>query len=129
MPELRAERQLMERWHAEMIRLREMIESLEKTKRNLIWCVKIGAVVAIPTALYAFWAPLLVLAFAVTTYLTGQYFSWGHLVDRRQQLKWARVQYRKARVALGLPEDEEPKAPDASARTLEPAPPALASQR
>lgn len=106
-PDLRVERQLMERWQAEIVRLREMIDSLESTKRNLIWCVKIGAVVAIPTAFYALWAPLLVIAFAVTTYLTGQYFSWGHLVDRRQQLRWARTQYRKARVALGLPEEEE----------------------
>lgn len=97
----------MDRWRAEVLRLREMIESLEATKRSLVWFVKIGAVLALASAFYAWWAVPAVFAFALTTYFTGQYFSWGHLVDRRQQLRWAHVQLRKAREALGLPAEDE----------------------
>lgn len=90
-----------------MIRLREMIDSLESTKRNLIWWVKLGVPVALVSVFYAWWAVPVVLAFVLTTYFTGQYFSWGHLVDRRQQLRWAILQLRKAREALGLPPEDE----------------------
>lgn len=90
----------IERWGAEIERLREMIESLRRQQNNLIWFVKLGPLFALPTFLLAWWAPFLVLAFAFTTYGTGQYFSWGHLVDRRAQLRWATKQHTLARQKL-----------------------------
>ena len=95
----------VERWRDEVVRLEEMIVSLETQKKNLIWFVKLGPVVALPTALYAWWLPLVVMVFAVTTYFTGQYFSWGHLIDRRQQLQWAQTQLGRAREKAGLATD------------------------
>ncbi len=91
----------VERWSAEVVRLREMIDSLRAQQNSLIWFVRLGPVLALPTLLWRWWAPLVVVAFALTTYFTGQYFSWGHLVDRRAQLRWAERQRELARAKVG----------------------------
>lgn len=99
----RQDLQVVERWSEEVVRLRDMLESLEKQKHQCVWFLKIGGALALPSLWFAWWAPLFVLAFAVTSWGTGQYFSWGHLIDRRQQLQWAKKQLRDARVKVGLP--------------------------
>lgn len=109
----------IERWRGEVLRLRAMIGSLESQRKSLIWFVKVGAVVALPTAYFHLLAPVGVFVFALIVYFTGQYFSWGHLVDRRQQLRDAHALLRGARRKAGLPEEDETLRPAPAAPTTD----------
>ena len=97
----------VQRWHDEVQRLSEMIAEQEQTRTKLIWVMYVGGVLAVPSVFWHPAAPFGVLAFALTTWLTGRYFSWGHLIERGYQLKMAEIELRKERKKAGLPERAE----------------------
>lgn len=95
------------RWRDEVVRLREMVAEQKATRTKLIWIVYIGVAAAVPSVFYHPAMPLGVLAFAVTSWLTGRYFAWGHILERGYQLKMAEIELRKERKKVGLPERDE----------------------
>lgn len=99
------------RWKNEILRLREMIDEQKRTRTKLIWIMYVGGALAVPSVFYHPVMPLGVLAFALTSWLTGRYFSWGHLIERGYQLKMAEAELRKERKKVGLPERDPTLAP------------------
>lgn len=95
------------RWREEVVRLREMIAEQKATRTKLIWIVYVGVPLSLPLALYHPAAVLGGIAFSITSWLTGRYFSWGHLIERGYQLKMAEKELRHERVRAGLPERDE----------------------
>lgn len=93
----------VKRWRDEIARLREMIDDQKRTRENMRWFLYLGAVLAVPAAFYHPAASIGVMAFAVTTWGTGIYFAWGHLVERGYQLKMAEIELKKELAAAGSP--------------------------
>lgn len=105
----------VKRWRDEVLRLQEMIAEQKQTRTRLIWVLYVGLPFAVPSFFWHPAAPFGVIAFTVTSWLTGRYFSWGHLIERGYQLKMAEIELRKERKKAGLPErDESIYAPPAS---------------
>ena len=107
------------RWKDEMERLREMIAEQKQTRTKLIWIMYAGAALALPSAFYHPAMPLGVVAFALTSWLTGRYFSWGHLVERTYQLKMAEIEYRKERKESRPPRAHRNQLASCHGRSLE----------
>lgn len=92
------------RWRDEVVRLREMIAEQKVTRTKLVWIVYLGVPLSLPLVFFHPLATVGGIAFAVTSWLTGRYFSWGHLIERGYQLKMAEKELRKERARAGLPE-------------------------
>lgn len=97
----------VKRWRDEIARLDEMIEDQKRTRIKMKWLLYVGVIVAIPTVFYHPAAPLGVMAFAFTSWATGRYFAWGHLIERGYQLRMAEIELKKELVAAGLPAHRE----------------------
>lgn len=97
----------VKRWRDEITRLSEMIEEQKQTREKMKWCLYVGGVLAVPSAFYHPAAAFGVMAFAVTTWGTGRYFAWGHLIERGYQLRMAEIELKKELKAAGLPEVRE----------------------
>lgn len=102
-----AEPPRVKRWRDEIARLAEMIEEQQQTRKKMVWCLYAGAAFALPSAFWHPAAPLGVMAFAITSWATGRYFAWGHLIERGYQLKMAQIELKKELAAAGLPEHSE----------------------
>ena len=97
----------VKRWRDEVARLDEMIEDQKRTRIKMKWLLYVGAVLAVPTVFYHPAAPFGVMAFAITSWATGRYFAWGHLIERGYQLRMAQIELKKELAAAGLPAHAE----------------------
>lgn len=92
------------RWTDEIARLEDVIAYHERERRALLWFLKIGAVLFIPSLFVHKLAPFAVALFALSGFFCGNYFVRGHLAEQHFKLDLARKQLRIARDAARAPE-------------------------
>ncbi|MFO0664121.1 MAG: hypothetical protein U0174_09220 [Polyangiaceae bacterium] len=90
-----------ERWTAEVTRLEEVIAYHERERRALMWFLKIGAVLFVPSLFVHKLAPFAVALFSLSGFFCGNYFVRGHLGETHFKLDLARKQLRIARDRAG----------------------------
>lgn len=87
------------RWTGEVQRLEEVIAHHERERKALLWFLKIGAVLFIPSFFVHKLGPFAVALFALSGFFCGNYFVRGHLGEQYFKLDLARKQLRIARDA------------------------------
>ena len=87
------------RWTGEIQRLEEVIAYHERERKALLWFLKIGAVLFIPSFFVHKLGPFAVALFALSGFFCGNYFVRGHLGEQHFKLDRARKQLRIARDA------------------------------
>lgn len=95
------------KWRKEVLRLRGVIADHQAEAKNMIWFLKIGGALALPSAFFHLALPFAVFGFAVIGWLTGHYFVRGHLHEREENLASAEDEYKRRRVLAGLPAEDE----------------------
>lgn len=88
------------RWTDEIARLDEVIAHHERERKALLWFLKIGAVLFVPSLFVHKLAPFAVALFALSGFFCGNYFVRGHLAEQYFKLDLARKQLRIARDAM-----------------------------
>jgi hypothetical protein len=105
--ELACDPATLAKWRAEVLRLRGVVSDHRNEAKNMIWFLKIGAGLAVPTVFYHLAMPFAVFGFALIGFLTGHYFVRGHLAEREENLASAEGELRRRRGLAGLPEEDE----------------------